>query len=441
MEAGLRLQILRAAVRDRNFLKSSWRDVRADDFPETEEKIIAGVATRFYEKYEEPIGAMLRSEAEDEGIRQHIGSERKKKLRELLDTLLGAKMELVPVKALEDRLAGLKHSSFYERAIEDIIAAHEQHKLGAETLSEIVDRAQKELHSNGFRSSAYFDELEHRIDRRKFVNGKRFPLLLIEPLDEKIKAIGRKHLGMFLASYASGKGLALLHVAVAYAMQGLNVLHITLEDPMEEVENRLDAALTGIPMNRLADLPNRLKKRFKKIKAQMRGRIQIVDGTDSNMTVSMVERIWEQKRQKGFTADVIIIDYDDELECEKPFKGESARRFEFAEIYKRLRRLAAKLDVIVWTAAQGTRGAEGKKIVTGKDAAEDISKCRKAFLAIGIGSDPEIENLKHLYVIRHRLDRSRFAVKIMSDYSSGIFYDREATVAMRRAERRQRREL
>lgn len=435
MEKELRYQILRATVRDRVFLKDSWRDVRPQDFPEIEERVVAEAAVTFYEKYEEPAGGLLRSWTEDIARREKLGSEGKKKLHNLLDLILGANMELVPVKALQDRVANLKASSFYENAVEEIIEAQEQGKLSAFTLAKLVEKAQSELSSNGYISRNYFSELEDRIERRRFASGNKFPLFMIDALDRRISGIGRGMLAMFLAPPVGGKGLALIHMATAYAMQGLNVLHITLEDPIDLVENRLDACLTGLPLNRIAILPNRLRKRFERVKREMRGRIHIVNGVDEGWTVTQVERAWENERKHGFTPDVLIIDYDDEIVCEKVFKGESGRRFEFAEIYRRLRRLAARTETILWTAGQTGKAGENKKIITGKDSAEDYSKIRKVFLAIGIGRDPERNDIRYLNVIKHRTDRSHFAVEIASNYGSAIFYDREESLKLRRAVR------
>jgi replicative DNA helicase len=433
MDTSLRHQILRAAVRDRTFLKAAWHDIQADDFPEREERIVAEAAIAFYEKYEEPVGSLLRSECEDLANRDRFGTDGKKKLHILLNELLGTKMELVPVKALEDRVKALKKNSFYSRAAEEVVSAFEQNKFSVEILSDLVEKAHKELSSNGFHAIDFFDNLQVRIERRKqFDPSKKLPLLAIDPLDEKICGIGRGHFGMVMAPASGGKGHALNHIAVAYAMQGLKVLLISLEDGEEEVLRRLDACMAGIPMNKLHRLPIKLKKRLLRVQEQMRGQIRIIDGTEGGWTVGQIERVWHQLRQDGFTADAIIVDYDDEIECEKQYKGESARRFEFAEIYRRLRRLAAKLDVIVWTAAQSNKMGEGKKVLTAKDIAEDYSKVRKTWLAIGIGGDPKLENTKYLYVMRHRLDRSRFGVEICCDYGSGIFYDRDATLRARR---------
>jgi replicative DNA helicase len=437
MERELRYQILRASVRDRTFLKSSWRDIQPENFPEREERIIAETAVAFYEKYQEPVGALIRSEADDLAHQKKVGSEGRKKLKDLLDLILGAKMELVPVKALEDRLKTLKVTSFYESAVEEIITAQEKGELSAHVLADLVDKANKELSLVDMTSSDYFNELEQRIDLREHHNGTKYPLLGIGPLDEKIKGVPRKGVGMFMAPFKGGKGLALLHVATAYALQGYSSLIITLEDPKDLVESRLDSTMTGIPLNYLTRLPNKLRRRFEEAKEKMRGKIRVIDGTDGGWTITRVEQAWEQHKQHGFTADCIVIDYDDEIECERNFKGEHARRFEFAEIYRRMRRMAAKLDIIVWTAAQGTRASEGVKVLTGKYLAEDISKIRKVWLGIGIGTNKDDEKVKHLYVLGHKDDRSHFGVDVVSDFQSAIFFDAEATARYQAQKKRE----
>lgn len=440
MDRSVRHAILRAVIRDRTFLKQAWQDVNPDTFPERDEVIIAKAAVDFYEEYQEPIGSFLSAKTDALASTEKFGTEAKKKLKLLRRELQDARQELISVKALVDHVKSLKKHSFYDTAVEEVLTAHEKGEFDASVLEDLVERANKELSADSIQSVNYLGKgsLDKRIEKRSQFDKTRFPLSLIDPLDEKTKRVaGRGHLGMFLAPPNSGKGMALLHLAVSYAAQGANVLFVTLEDPLDEVENRLDAQLTGILINKLELMPNKLRKRWKRARKKLRGGIRILDGTDGGVTVTSVEKAWVRHKREGFTADVIIVDYDDEIECEKKFKGESGRRFEFAEIYRRLRKLAAKLDIIVWTAAQGTRKSEGKRVITMKEVAEDISKIRKAFIAIGIGSYPKDDKKKYLYVLRHKVDRSRFGFDIMSDYARGMFYDREGTMKMRALKRSQ----
>lgn len=436
MDRSLRLQILRAAVRDKAFLKEAWRDLRPDDFTAREESVIVQAAVAFYEKYEQPIGSMLRADLDDIVAKKRFGEEATQKLNSLVRKIQNFEIEPVSVRALIDKVHALKREAFYDEAIGEIIDAHEKNKLSPALLSEFVDRANSELRTTPLITHDYLRGIEKRIERRERWEDNKFPLFMIDPLDARIRGIGRGHLGMWMAPPSGGKGLALVHTAIAGAMQNLKVMHFTLEDPLDVVEDRLDAALTGMPLNKLRKLPNRLRRRFKRARKLMRGRIRIVDGTDSELSVSDMEKYCAESAKMGFDPDLVTIDYDDEIKCEKEFKGESARRHEFSEIYKRLRKFAAKTNRIVWTAAQSTRSAEGRKVITSKDTAEDFSKIRKVFLAISIGVEPDQENVKFLYVMKHRLDRSRFGVDTVADYGSAIFYDRDATMILQRAKKR-----
>lgn len=436
MDKSLRHQLLRAVCVDRSFLKDNWHLVTPELFSEREEAVIVEAAVGFYSRYEEPIGALLRSEVDEITDGKKFSAESKQKLKALMDTIQSGKMDLVSVKALSDRVWKLKRTRFYEEALSEAIEAHDKGSLTADFFSELVEKADKSLRHHKLVVHDYFDEeeLEKRIRQRADFESQKLPGLLIDELDAKIQVLGRGQLGMVMAPPGGGKGLALVHFDIAYALQGYNVWHITLEDPLSLVESRLDAAITGLPLRRLGQLPNKLRKRFKRQRQWFRGRIKITDGTDGGYTITRIEREYEELCKDGFVPDVIIIDYDDEIECEKSYKGESARRFEFAEIYRRMRRLAKKTNTIVWTAAQPGKQAEGKKLIKSSDVAEDYSKIRKVFFCMTIGTVPDHPTVKYLYIPKNRQDKAHFGVEIVSNYDSAIFYDREESLVWQRTQ-------
>lgn len=426
MTRELRHQILRAATRDQMFLKLAWRDIEPAMFSGREEEIVATAAVRFYQAYEEPVGPMLENEVSEVAQEYKLGEEGRQKLQELVKKIQGHKMELVSVRALLDKVKAVKKYAFYDKAVQQIVDAQGEGKLNTEFLAQLVDKANKELYTQPLLAHNVLDELDKRIKRRATAE-EDYPLLHIPGLDNKTRLLGRGQLGMLLAPPSGGKGLGLLHIAIAYAQQGLNVFFLTLEDPLSMVEDRFDACLTGIPLTRLKDLPNKLHNRYKRIRSNIRGRIHIVDGGEQAWTVTAIERALEEEKRNGFVADAVVVDYDDEIECEKQFKGESARRFEFSEIFKRLRRLARTTRTFTWTAAQTGKPAEAKKVIGGKDVAEDYSKIRKTFVAIGVGQIPEEEDVRYLWVIKNRSGRRHFGVEIVSDYASAVFFDPSAT--------------
>ncbi len=436
MDADFRTQLLKYLARDRAFLKACHSDLVPENWPDVTEQIVAHAALSFFKKHGEPIGSLLRTDTEDLAIKERLGADSKTKLKELVNLLMGTKLEMVPVKALEERVKKLKHHAFFEKAVDEILTANEKGELGASLLADIFTRANRELVSNGHVSSNYFDDLEARIERRS-KTGQRIPMFLIDPLDKKIRGLGRGRLGFWLAPPGGGKGLSLCHMTTSYALQGYNALHITLEDPIELVEDRLDASMSGLPLHKLDKLPNHLRKRFDHLRQEVRGRIKIVEHLDGAWSVADMERLIDYERQRGFIPDALIIDYDEFIAPSHKYKGDSARRFEIQDTYTELKQLAAKLDLFVWTAAQTRKEAESKMIITGKDTAESYSKIRRAFIALGIGRDPNIENLHHIFVMKNRTDRMLISAKIMSDFSYALLYDAEATLAYERRSRKE----
>lgn len=416
--------------RDRNFLRECAHLLEPEDFKPRkqgeplENWIIASTALDFWSKYREPIGGMLRAEVLDYCRKMNAGERQKQRLLETVDHIR-RNHHLVAVDALAEKVIEYKKERMKAQSIQTLVELHEHGRLTDERWLEQCYAAISNFGSLGYEARDYFQGMEERIVRRRIAARRRFPYLMIDPLDELIRIVGRGHLAIWLAFLKRGKSIALNHVALVYILQGLNVLHITLEDPIDEVENRFDSAITALPVKSLNERPNKLRHRFERFMRLVRSRLKIIDGTDGGISVARIEEIWERERNRGFTADAVIIDYDDEI---KPPRKQEERRFEFADIYRSLRRFAATKQVIVWTAAQTGRQTENMKIITAAATAEDISKIRKSTLAIGIGKGDWGENSRYLYVAAHKFDKMRVGCNIMGDFDRGIFYDRVATM-------------
>ena len=416
--------------RDRNFLRECAHLLEADDFKPRkqgdplENWIIASTALEFWRRYREPIGGMLRTEVLDYCRKMNVGERQKGRLLETVDHIR-RNHHLVAVDALAEKVIDYKKERMKAQSIQTLVDLHEQGRLTDDRWLEQCYAAIENFGNLGYEARDYFEGLEDRIHRRNLASRRRFPYLMIDPLDELIRAVGRGHLGLWLAYLKRGKSIALNHIALAYILQGLNVLHFTLEDPIDEVENRLDAAITALPTKVLNDQPNKIRIRFERFMRLVRSRLRIIDGTEGGMSVLRMEEIWERERNRGFCADAVVIDYDDEI---KPPRKQEERRFEFADIYRSLRRFAAQKKVIVWTAAQTGRQTENSKIITAAATAEDISKIRKATLAIGIGKGEWGDNSRYLYVAAHKFDKMRVGCNIMGDFDRGILYDRTETL-------------
>lgn len=421
-------------VFDRSFLKSSAHLLSIEDFRKfgaqegEERRVVAGMALDFWNRYREPLSTYLTVECREFARKRRFNEETTQRLLDYAERLV--KTKRIAPEAMLEKVKRFKLDHKLVEAMMLMQAGMEKGTLTTDQFLAIAREAVDGLGKDIGRPSDIFseNELEQRILRRAIqARRQRYPVLLIDPIDQQVKAIARKHLGLVMAPYKRGKSLFLLWVALAYVLQGLNVMLVTLEDPKEDVEDRADAAITALPASRLLELPNRIRHKFSRYRRLIHTKLKIVDGTESQMTVGGIEAVFEQERSHGFTADAVLVDYDDEI---IPRKKYDQRRMEFAEIYRDYRAFLARHDLLGWIASQTSKVADELKIVKGKHAAEDISKIRKAFFALSIGQGDWGKDSAYLYVAAHRNDQQFVGANIMMDKTRALFYDREATRKM-----------
>jgi replicative DNA helicase len=437
-DAEFQEHLLSFVCKDRVFLKKCGYLLNKNDFKpgrdETDERyIVAQLALDFWKKHKSPIGGMLRTEIaayiEDHGV----NDKKRRLLRKVVDKLYDASHN-VPVSALEDRVITYLKRKLLKDATEEILDLQAEGELSVDKFLEVARELRQYSGKQKRRVSDFLEESEFvsRQQRRAEEATRKRPLLFIDDLDSRTRMLGRGDLGLVVGLYKKGKSLLLAHIADAYAKQGLKVLYLTLEDPKEEVEDRMDASLAYMPIEKLGQLPRRLKKRFKKFSKRISGRIRIVDCTDGKLTVGEIDEIFEQQRDEGFVADVIIVDYDKEL---IPSRRHKERRFEFEEIYTELRQLASRKNCILWTAAQTKRLKESVKVITGDMIGEDIGKAQKVTMMIGLGQGESHPDARYLFIALHKRGRAQIGCEIMANPSRGLIYDREATILMKRSKK------
>lgn len=440
-DSGFQDKLVTFLVKDRHFLKTCSSLLTSKDFKprgsESRERwIIAELALEYFDKYREPVGSLLRSECKDYARKQNLSERGKRHLLRYADKI--HESQTAASDSVRDRVIQYKKEKAKVKAIEELMELQEKGHLDDDRFLSICQEAMEVTAQSSYRSVDYFEELEPRITRRLGQVDRKYPMLMIDPLDQRVRTISRGHLGMAFAPMKRGKTLLAIHIGLAYALQRLNVLHITLEDPIEDIEDRYDAAITSLPIQELHNLPKRLRKRFERYKRYVKGRIKIIDCTEGGVTVKTIEEIYQAEVNKGFRPDAVIIDYDDEI---VPIRKHRETRMEIADTYRSLKQMAARYDLLMWIFAQTKRNTSDKKILTENDLAEDISKARKVFVAIGMGKgDWDKDNGIFLYVALHRNDRQKIGWNILADYNGMRIYDRESTLKRMREERLKKRD-
>lgn len=434
--------LLSFLCRDRGFLKDTGYLLSPDDFKPTskdgdrETGIIAKLAFDHWNKTREPIGPLLRTFVIDYADEKKMGEKQTEKLLKVVKEISETKRDIISVDSVAEKVIKFKKNRLKKIAVEKAADALEKGELTDELWYKICMTGVEHFNENSHESTNYLENSEDRIKRRENQHRYvKYPLLLIDPWDENVRAITRKQYGIVLAPSGNGKSLALIQIAISYILQGLNVLYITLEDNREITEDRFDAHLTGIATKELNDEPKRFRKKFRRIKQLIHSHIRIIDGTEGGVSVNRIEEIWERERNKGFIADAILVDYDEEIEpAIKYGKDAAGRRMELSDIHKDFRRLMARRNLLGWLAAQTNRKAEGKKYITKELIGEDYGKIKKCFCCIGIGRGDWGEDSKFIFVTKNKNDKSGIGWNIHSDFAHGTFYDRDRTLSRMRKE-------
>jgi hypothetical protein len=392
----------------------------------------ARLAFHWWKKYREPLGGMLRVEALDyvRANRTKVGQSYRQALLDLCEKLSDPELRKHGA-AIEEKIRSFKSRQTMRNAIEEYIALQSKGELTADTFLRIARKSTQKL-KDTVEVIDYIETLEQRIRQREANKNRKMPFLFIDPLDRVIPTIPRGQIGLWLGKYKVGKSTGLIHTAQVYAMQGYPVLYFTLEDPRDVVEARMDASLTGIGISQLVSKSGLLTRRWENVRDTLKAKIKIIDATGGGWTVDKMSEVWESQRLRGFSADLVVVDYDAKIKPAVQYKGDSAMRMHSFDNYDAMGNWASRDQIWIWTAAQAKR-VKDQMIVTGDDAAEDINKLRAVGMCLGIGfSDKGLQlgpDGRYIYVAAHKFGAMGIGWPIISDLKTGTFYDREQSLS------------
>jgi hypothetical protein len=390
--------------------------------------IVAERALEYFKKHRVPVGNLIRADVLEYCKHAALGADQKKGLEEYLEFL---KTIHAPPDALVEKVLTYKGERFKAEAVSELISLQSTGELTDDKWREISRKALVTANGNGH-AVDYLATMGNRQERRSLSrNTPHTPFSFIEPLDDLLdRIIGPGQVGLIMAPYKRGKSLMLLWFAIAYVMQRLNVLFITLEDPKFLVEDRLDAIVTHVPIKSLRDKPLTIQRHFQKFRSMVRAGLHVYDGTFGGITVDKIEHIIDEEREQGFVPNAVIVDYDAKIVAEKTYKE---KRFESDETYTHMQQVASRANVLWWTAAQTQRDTAHLKIISGDKIADDINKVRNVTVAISMGKGEWTEDSIYLWIAAHKMDSMERGCEIVPDLDRMLIYSREKTRAAQRA--------
>jgi archaellum biogenesis ATPase FlaH len=208
-----------------------------------------------------------------------------------------------------------------------------------------------------------------------------------DALDTKLYGgFSKGSLNIFAANSGVGKSLWLQNLTLNWALNGLNVIYISLELSEELIALRLDTMFTETPTKEIFKNLNSVALKVA-LQGKQAGRIQVVKmpeaGTTTNTLRSLVK---EFEIQNNVRPDVLVVDYLD-LMYPNDKKIDSGNLFiKDKFVCEELRALAGELDIPLVTASQFNRGSVEKQgdSFSHSDIAGGMSKVNTADNLFGI---------------------------------------------------------
>ena len=250
----------------------------------------------------------------------------------------------------------------------------------------------------------YFEDPRARLMRIKDKNGQistGWP-----SLDRRLfGGMNRGELNIFAGGSGAGKSLFLANLGVNWALQGLNVLYLTLELSEELVSMRIDAMLTGIATKEIFKDLDDVEMKVKII-GKKSGAMQIKYMPSGKTCNDIRAYLKEFEIKTGRKIDILLVDYLDLL---MPVgKKISAENLFVKDKYvsEELRNLAMEKQCILVTAAQLNRGAVEEVEFDHSHISGGLSKIQTA------------DNVFGIFTSRAMRERGRYQIQLMKTRSS-----------------------
>ena len=214
--------------------------------------------------------------------------------------------------------------------------------------------------------------------------------------------LGAGELGVIIAPSGVGKSSATTGFAAAAATykckdndyKGYKVMHIHFEDDDVNIKRKYYGWITGVDAIDLSkpefreDVKTRLKSDLCEEARMIKENVWCLHPLSGELTVGGVEQFIKQGIARGFTPNLVIIDYFECLELEGGDKSDSEWTKE-GKTMRKLETLAHKYNVALWCPVQGTKDSFDKEILGLSSAGGSVKKIQIGHVIITLARTQE----------------------------------------------------
>lgn len=288
--------------------------------------------------------------------------------------------------------------------IEKVVTTTANYDLGTDYFKSIKDR--------------YAEMLEEGQNQDRFITG-------LEGIDIEIAGGGylAGEMISIVAGSGVGKSVMLACIAATNLLRGKRGVYITLELAERKVADRMDAILTGFPVQCLYSHKDEIFDKLENLKGidyeTEHLPLVIKQFPAGQASVNTIRAYVSQLRFHGFNPDFVIVDYVGEMQDYPGMKTYESRE----KIVRDLRGMATEEQVFLATAMQPNRGSKedqknGKENrIDDSNLADSFGQIRPLDGCISLNqNDVEKElGIGRAYIIKQRDGKSRYQIFLRFD--------------------------
>ena len=251
----------------------------------------------------------------------------------------------------------------------------------------------------------YFNDPRARLEAIKSNNGQVSTGWAA--IDKKLfGGFNRGELNIFAGGSGAGKSLFLANLGVNWALQGMNVLYLTLELSENLVSMRVDSMITDVPSRDVFKNIDDVEMKVKMI-GKKSGAFQVKYMPSGKTPNDIRSYIKEYEIKTGKKVDVLLLDYLDLLMPNGAKVSAENLYIKDKYVSEELRNLAMELNCVFVTAAQLNRGA-----------VEEI-EFDHSHISGGLSKIQTADNVFGIFTSRAMRERGRYQLQLMKTRNSG----------------------
>ncbi len=250
----------------------------------------------------------------------------------------------------------------------------------------------------------YFADPRSRLMRIKDKNGQMSTGW--QTVDKRLfGGMNRGELNIFAGGSGAGKSLFLANLGLNWALEGLNVVYLTLELSEELVSMRIDSMCTEIPSRDIFKMIDEVEMKVRVI-GKKSGTYQVKYMPSGKTANDIRSYLKEYEIKLGRKVDILLVDYLDLLMPQS--RKISAENLFVKDKYvsEELRNLAMEKQCVLVTAAQLNRGAVEEVEYDHSHISGGLSKIQTA------------DNVFGIFTSRAMRERGKYQIQLMKTRSS-----------------------